>query len=168
MGITKILTYLVVLALTVMTLVFIGGYITGAFSGTKEAEASSELSTIIANVQGLYASQPSFSGLTNTVAIQGGVYPSSMATQNSTEATDPWGGQVSTEDSTSNTNEFTVEFNNVPQDSCTKLASSYNSSNLVSLSIGGNDVTAFDPATLSAACQTATSSGPTSLIWTLN
>jgi hypothetical protein len=168
MGITKILTYLVVLALTIMTLVFIGGYITGAFSGTKEAEASSELSTIIANVQGLYASQPNFIGLTNTVAIQGGVYPSSMATQTSTQATDPWGGQVITEVGTNSSNQFTVEFDNVPQDSCTKLASSYNSSNLVSLSIGGNDVTAFDPATLSATCQTATSSGPTSLIWTLN
>ena len=168
MGITKILTYLVVLALTVMTLVFIGGYITGAFSGTKEAEASSELSTIIANVQGLYASQPSFTGLTNTVAIQGGVYPISMATAASTEAIDPWGGQVITEVSSTNINEFTVEFDNVPQDSCTKLASSYNSSNLVSLGIGGNSVTAFDPATLSAACQTATSSGPTTMLWTLN
>lgn len=168
MGITKILTYLVVLALTLMTLVFIGGYISGAFSGTKEAEASSELSTIIAKVQGLYESQPSFSGLTNTVAIQGGVYPSSMATQTSTEATDPWGGQVITEASGTNPNEFTVEFDNVPQDACSELASSYYSSNLVSLSIGGNDVTAFDPATLTSACHTATSSGPTSLIWTLN
>jgi hypothetical protein len=168
MGITKILSILIGVVITIITLAFVGGYIASVFSGTKEAQAASELSTVIANVQGLYESQPNFSGLTNTVAIQGGVYPSIMATQTSTQAVDPWGGQVIIETDPNNPDQFTVEFDNVPQDSCAKMGLSYTSSNLVSLSIGGNDVTAFDPATLSAACQTATSSGPTNLIWTLN
>jgi flagellar basal body-associated protein FliL len=166
MGITKILSILIGVVVTIITLAFVGAYIVSVFSGTKEVQAASELSTVISNVQGLYASQPNFSGLTNTVAIQGGVYPTMMATLSSTSATDPWGGNVTVEANSTNNAEFTVEFDDVPEDSCTKLASSYNSTNLVSLSIDGNNVTAFNPATLSSACNTA--AAPITMIWTLN
>ncbi|MHB1681024.1 MAG: type 4 pilus major pilin [bacterium] len=168
MGITKILAILIGVVITIITLAFVGGYISSVFSGTKVAQGASELSTVIANVQGLYASQPSFLGLNNTAAIQGGVYPSNMATQTSTQAIDPWGHQAIVDIDSNTTSEFTVEFNGIPQAACTKMATSYQSSNLVSLSIGGNDVSAMDPATLASACATATSSGPTNMIWTLN
>lgn len=166
MGITKIIAILIGVLVTIIGLAFLGSYANSVFSGTKVAQASSELSTVIDNVQGLYASQPDFSGLTNTVAIQGGVYPSNMATQTSAQATDPWGGTVTVESPAGTPTEFTVEFDNIPQDSCTKIGLSYTSSNLESLTINGNAVSPITPAAMTVAC--AGTSAPISMIWTLN
>jgi flagellar basal body-associated protein FliL len=169
MGITKILSILIGVVVTIITLAFVGSYIANVFSGTKTAQAASEFSTIVANVQGLYASQPNFSGLTNTVAIQGGIYPTNMATTTSSAASDPWGGSATIDVGASNSNEFTIEFDNVPQNACIKMGLSYESSNLVSLTIGGSSVTLpITPALITTACTTATSSGSVNMIWTLN
>ena len=166
MGITKIIAILIGVLVTIIGLAFLGGYASSVFSGTKVAQASAELSSVIENVQGLYASQTSFSGLTNTVAIQGGVYPSNMATISSTSATDPWGGNVDVEYVSATPTEFTVEFDNIPSDSCTKIGLSYNSSNLVSLTINGTPLSGMDPASVSASCKAATA--PINMIWTLD
>ena len=165
MGITKILSILIGVVVTIITLAFVGGYIASVFSGTKVAQSASELSTVISNVQGLYASQPDFNGLTETVAVQGDVFPSSMVNLTNDTAVDAWMGQVTVEEGTSPT-EFTVEFDSVPSVACNKLSMSYQSDNLVSLTVNGTAVTVpVTPAAISPICS---ASNNNAIIWTLN
>lgn len=163
-GIPRMLAIMASIILTVIGLAFLASYITGAFSGTKAASGSAQLSTIISNVQGLYANQPTFTGLGETVAVQGGVFPSNMIDTTTNTAFDPWNGAVTVEVPSTPT-EFTVEFDNVPPHACQKMAMSYNSSNLVSLTVNGNAMTL--PVVLNSALTTSCTAGST-LIWTLN
>ena len=164
-GIPRMLAIMVSIIITVIGLAFLASYVTGAFSGAKASQSTSELSTIISNVQGLYASQPTFSGLTESVAVQGGVFPSSMVSGANTY--DPWNGGVTVQEAANRTTEFTVEFDSVPIHACDKLVISYNSSNLVGLTINGTSVTL--PPTISEATQSGgcVATG-NALIWTLN
>ena len=166
MGITKILAILIGVVITVITLAFVGSYISSVFSGTKGAQSASELSTIISNVQGLYASQPDFSGLNETVAIQSHVFPSSMVNTTTDTAVDAWMGNATVTQSSSVPTEFTIEFDSIPSGACNKLAMSYESNNLVSLTISGTAVTLpVTPPSVSPLCSASNSNA---LIWTLN
>lgn len=165
MGITKILSILIGVVVTIITLAFVGGYIASVFSGTKVAQSASELSTVISNVQGLYASQPDFNGLTETVAVQGNVFPSNMVNLTSDTAVDAWMGNVTVTEGSAPT-EFTVEFDSVPSGACNKLAMSYQSDNLVSLTVNGTSVTLpVTPAAVSPICSLSNNND---IIWTLD
>ena len=171
-GIPRMLAIMVSIIITVIGLAFLASYITGAFSGAKASQATSELSTVISNTQGLYANQPTFAGLNETVAVQGGVFPSNMVILSTNTAYDPWNGAVKVAAASTATQstptEFTVEFDGVPVHACDKLAISYNSSNLVSLTINGNSITI--PPTISEVVSSSggCAVGSNILIWTLN
>lgn len=163
-GIPRMLAIMASIILTVIGLAFLAVYITGAFSGTKAAEASTQLSTIISKVQGAYANRPTFTGLAETVAVQGGIFPDNMIDTTNNTAFDPWNGAVTVEAGSTPT-EFTVEFDDVPPHACQTLAMSYNSTNLVSLTVNGNSMTL--PVVLNTALTTDCTTNST-LIWTMN
>ena len=136
-----------------------------AMSSSKSSQTESQLSTIISNVQGLYANQPSFSGLSTATAIAGGVIPSSMAASGATTATDTYGGSVDV-NVASNLDEFTVEFDNIPQHACVSIGSSISGSNLVSLTVNGTNVGSdvISPSSLATSCNNAINA----MVWTFN
>lgn len=162
-GTMRMLGILIGVVITIIGMVYLASYISRAFSGTKTAQTMGQFTTVVANIQGLYASQPNFSGLDETAAISANVFPGTMAASGSTQATDVYGGAVNV-GVASNPDEFTVEFTNIPNSTCIKLGSGYQSSNLVSLSINGNTVGAYDPATLAGDCK----AGTNDMMWTLN
>jgi hypothetical protein len=156
---------LIGVVITIIGMVYLASYISRAFSGTKTSQTMGEFTTIVANVQGLYASQPNFSGLTETAAIDANVFPGTMAVNGATTATDVYGGDVVVS-AAGNPDEFTVSFSNIPNSTCIKLGSGYQSSNLVSLSVGSASLTLSDinPAALAGAC----TGGTNTMTWTLN
>lgn len=139
-----------------------------AMSSSKSSQTESQLSTIISNVQGLYANQPDFTGLSTATAISGGVIPSSMVsgTGTSATATDTYGGPVDVNVSSTNHDEFTVEFDNIPQHACVSIGSSISGSNLVSLTVNGTSVGSdvISPSYLATPCNNATNT----MVWTFN
>ena len=162
-GTVRMLGILVGVVITIIGMVYLASYISKAFSGTKTSQSMGQLTTIIANVQGLYSSQPNFTGLDEATAIAGGVFPGTMAASGASQAYDVFGGDVNVAVATADA-EFTVEFTSVPNSSCIKMGSGFTSGNLISLTVGGTAVTAETPAALAAVCTT----GANDMVWTLN
>lgn len=162
-GTMRMLGILVGVVITIIGMVYLAGYISRAFSGTKTSQTMGQFTTIAANVQGLYASQPDFTGLDESTAIAGNVFPGDMAAPGGSQATDVYGGNVNVATASTAT-EFTVEFTAIPNSTCIKLGSNYNSSNLVSLTVNGTAISPLNPGTLATAC----TSGANDMIWTLN
>ncbi len=162
-GTMRMLGILVGVVITIIGMVYLAGYISKAFSGTKTSQTMGQFTTIVANVQGLYASQPNFTGLDESTAIAGAVFPGNMAASGSSQAYDIYGGDANVS-AAANDTEFTVEFTSVPNSACIKLGSDFNSSNLVSLTVNGASPTAETPGALAGVCNAASND----MLWTLN
>jgi len=160
---SDLLAKLIWIAIGIIFIVLVAVLAHMGFSSSNYAQSETQLNTVITNVQSLYANQPNFSGLTTANAISAGVFPSSMAAQGAATATDVYGGSVSVNTGTPDT-EFTVEFDNVSQSDCIKLGSSINNSNLVSVSVDGQSPASITPGALASVC----ASSSNSIIWTLN
>lgn len=91
--------------------------IKSSFSGTNTNEAVSELSTIRTGAKSLFSGSGGYgSGNLNSVLINAQVFPSTMAVSGST-VTNPWNGSVVV---TGASQQFTINYPNVPQDVCVK------------------------------------------------
>lgn len=129
--------------------------------GSSEVVAEQQrLSTIVSNIKTLYANTPTYDGLTTTVAINAGVFPSDMVS--GTTVRNRWKGNV-TVSSTATT--FTITYNNVPKDACIQLVSNFKDSNLTQVVVNGTALATVppSPAEASGAC---TSDRSNTIDWT--
>lgn len=96
---------------------------------SQRAQAeSNNIATIQAGVKALYTSASSFTGLTNSVAVQAKIFPDNMLSGSGTAATpiNAFKGTVtlasaSTGPSTTAGSSFTITYANVPAAECTKI-----------------------------------------------
>lgn len=136
------------------------------------------LTTTKAGINNLYASKGGvYTGLTNTVAINARVYPTSMTASGSSLSS--WGGAVTTAVDGSNPRRFTITYADVPQGVCLGLVSGA-ASNFEQIEVGETPVITdsageaaelsaggqFNPAEAATACGTAT--GPVDVVFTSN
>lgn len=126
-----------------------------ASSSSKTNQALTDLSSMVSSIQALYYSHPSYSTISSTVAINGGLAPKSMI--NGTALNNPWGGTVTLAVNSSNTARFDVTEPNVPSEACAKLATAVG--NMEALAINGTSVSLpTDPATVTTTCNNTTNS----------
>lgn len=88
------------------------------FGANKIQDATSELTTLQANAQALYNGQSTFTTLTNTVAINGKLAPTSMIS--GTSLVTPWGGTI-TIAVNATASQFDITEVGIPPDACAKM-----------------------------------------------
>ncbi|MCK3083668.1 type 4 pilus major pilin [Escherichia coli] len=96
---------------------------------SQRAQAeSNNIATIQAGVKALYTSASSFTGLTNTVAVQAKIFPDNMLNGSGSSATpiNAFKGNVVVESadtgpSAATGSSFTITYSNVPAAECTKI-----------------------------------------------
>ncbi len=96
---------------------------------SQRAQAeSNNIATIQAGVKALYTSASSFTGLTNTVAVQAKIFPDNMLSGSGSSATpiNAFKGDVVVESantgpSAAQGSSFTITYKNVPAAECTKI-----------------------------------------------
>ncbi|TCL43328.1 prepilin-type N-terminal cleavage/methylation domain-containing protein [Raoultella planticola] len=96
---------------------------------SQRAQAeSNNIATIQAGVKALYTSASSFTGLTNTVAVQAKIFPDNMLSGSGSSATpiNAFKGNVvvasaDTGPSAATGSSFTITYSNVPAAECTKI-----------------------------------------------
>jgi len=96
---------------------------------SQRAQAeSNNIATIQAGVKALYTSASSFTGLTNTVAVQAKIFPDNMLSGSGSSATpiNAFKGNVvvasaNTGPSAATGSSFTITYSNVPAAECTKI-----------------------------------------------
>jgi hypothetical protein len=98
----------------VLTLIFTG------FSGGKLTQMEQGLSTMAMQIQGLYSGSPSYTGLTNAVALKSGSVPRKLLKGDNLKT--PWGGDITIATGT-DTGTFTITLSDIKQEDCTKLCS---------------------------------------------
>lgn len=144
---------------TVVGLMLIAGVVVGAqkmFSGSKASNATSDLLTFEQAIQGAYSAQPTFGTLTNTVSNTAGWTPSDMNGGTGTATiTNQWGGAVTVAVDT-NTAQFDVTEEGVPNDACATIVNG--AQNAVSVTANGTTLAGppYDPAALSTSCNSST------------
>jgi hypothetical protein len=102
------------------------------FSGTAASTAASQINTLENAVQTAYAAASDFTGLTcetgSSCAVLGTSIPSNLITSTGDLGTDSWGGDITIQPAAPPSgggdaeSDFSIEFDDVPQDACTKLA----------------------------------------------
>lgn len=138
--------------LGLLGVVAVVGFVYTAFGSNKIQTAITDLTQLATNAQALYASQSSFTTLTNTVAINGALAPTDMISSSS--LTNPWGGTV-TVAVDSSASQFTITETLVPVAACAKFVSSLPS--IVGLKINGTaQPLPMDAGTAVTNCATAT------------
>lgn len=96
------------------------GLVQITLSNSKVQKAQNNITTIRSSIQQLFAGQPDYSGLTADLARQAGTFPPEMVTS-SNDVKNAWNGAVSLSTGSSTTN-FEIQYDDVPQDACIKLA----------------------------------------------
>lgn len=125
--------------------------------------AVSNAETVLAGVRSTYQGQSGYSGLTTSVALSAGVFPSSMVA--GTSVTDAFGGPV-TVAANSTPAYFDLTYTQVPQKACVRLASAIQGSSIQSVNVNG---TALTPPVNVASASGACKPGATNVIdWTSN
>lgn len=111
------------------------------------------LSQTSLEIQSLYASQGTFTTLTNAVVLSGGLAPDAMSATGTLR--NPWGGAMTFAVNGTNSARFNITDTGVPQEACGKIASAV--PNLVGLTINGTAQTLpADAGALVTACSGAT------------
>lgn len=134
---------------------------------TKSAGRINNIATIQAGVKALYTSASSFTGLTNTVAVQAKIFPDNMLSGSGTAAKpiNAFKGNVTlaataTGPSSATGSSFTITYDNVPAAECVKIATAA-AGNFYITTVGTKVVKAaggtLDVAATAAACTNATS-----------
>jgi prepilin-type N-terminal cleavage/methylation domain-containing protein len=113
-------------ALVLVVILLGAGAILSAYTGTKSAadanNESKNINTILAGVKRIYAGTRGYTGLANTVLINGGGAPTNMIS--GTNLTNAYGGAVTvapTNISGGTNNAFTITYAGVPGPDCTAL-----------------------------------------------
>lgn len=134
---------------------------------SQRAQAeSNNIATIQAGVKALYTSASSFTGLTNTVAVQAKIFPDNMlsGTGNTAKPTNAFKGNVTlvaaaTGPSSAAGSSFTITYSNVPAAECVKIATAA-AGNFYIATVGTKVVKSaggmLDVAVTAAACNSAT------------
>ncbi|ENN9152056.1 TPA: prepilin-type N-terminal cleavage/methylation domain-containing protein [Escherichia coli] len=135
---------------------------------SQRAQAeSNNIATIQAGVKALYTSASSFTGLTNTVAVQAKIFPDNMLSGSGTTAKpiNAFKGNVTlaaaaTGPSSAAGSSFTITYDNEPAAECVKIATAA-AGNFYITTVGTKVVKAaggtLDVAATAAACTNATS-----------
>lgn len=135
---------------------------------SQRAQAeSNNIATIQAGVKALYTSASSFTGLTNTVAVQAKIFPDNMlsGTGNTAKPINAFKGNVmlaaaATGPSSAAGSSFTITYSNVPAAECVKIATAA-AGNFYIATVGTKVVKAaggmLDVAATASACSNATS-----------
>ncbi len=158
-----------------LVLGIIAALVVAAFIVYPKVQASqrAQAATIQAGVKALYTSASSFTGLTNTVAVQAKIFPDNMLSGSGTAARpiNSFKGNVtltatSTGPSSAAGSSFTITYNNVPAAECVKIATAA-AGNFYITMVGTTVVKPaggiLDVAATAAACNNATSN---SLVFT--
>ena len=89
---------------------------------SQRAQAeSNNIATIQAGVKALYTSASSFTGLTNSVAVQAKIFPDNMLSGSGSSATPINAFKGNTGPSAATGSSFTITYSNVPAAECTKI-----------------------------------------------
>lgn len=160
-------------ALAVLAVVVAGALLvyTMADGNRKTTEAISQLAAIQQSVRSLYGGQATFTNLTSAALASSNSLPQRMISGTTIRhafngaaniaAADAGGGAASG---------FSVEFTNVPKDSCVKMVSADLGRGLYSVTVGGQTRSQagtpppFDPSTAITACATSSNT----ISWVFN
>jgi len=141
------------IALIIGLVVLAGAFILvqQSFSGNNVSQTREELMTISTNIKRLFTQQSNYAGLDSEIAAKARVVPESMIQdQDSGDIRNVWGGTV--EFGTDNSAlEYTITYNDVPQEACIELAT-YDRGEWVNISAEGTDVNYNDVGGATTAC----------------
>jgi hypothetical protein len=154
-----ILTLMAVL----VTLVLLGSGVAIYENTNSQAgitQAIGNVDTVIAGTRSTYQGQSGYTGISNTVLLAAGVFPSSMVS--GTTITDTFGGAVTVAPDAS-PSFFDLTYNNVPQAACVRLASGIQGQSIQSVSVNGTALSM--PVTASAAAAGCTSTTGNTVMW---
>jgi type II secretory pathway pseudopilin PulG len=126
----------------------------------KTQNAIADMTQLQTNIQALYSGQPTFTSLTNTVAVSGRLAPAGMIS--GTSLINAWSGAVSVKVNGSNAARFDMSTAGVPQDACAKVIGGQASA--VSLSVNGG--TALTPPIDAGAAVTACNAAANTIVFT--
>lgn len=105
-------------------------------SSSKLASAQQGLMSLRMQVQQLYSGGSDYAGLDNSLATKAGLVPKSFL--RGTKVVTPWGGEVALAASGDGSS-FTISLSEIPQEECTKLATSQLDS-WTAVSVNGNAI----------------------------
>lgn len=116
------MTYTAIFMIIVFAIIMIGGIAagTGMLSSSRASTTTSEVAQIVANVDGAYAQQATFAGLSNTVAIAGKLVPSNMV--QGANILNPYGGAVTLGPDATVANGFDVTNAGLGNSACASVA----------------------------------------------
>jgi hypothetical protein len=97
----------------------IAGMLFALFSGSKQAQMEQAISAMSMKIQSLYAGSASYTGLTNTIAVQSGLVPTKLVRNDAIIS--PWGGAVTLRAGTDVTT-FQIQVDGIEQTDCAQLA----------------------------------------------
>ncbi|MCO5781382.1 type 4 pilus major pilin [Citrobacter meridianamericanus] len=132
---------------------------------------SNNIATMQAGIKALYASASSFSGLTNSVAVQAKIFPDNMLNSSGSSATPINVFKGTVELASSDTgpsglsgSSFTITYDSIPAAECTKIVSAV-ASNFYIASVNGVEVKSaggvLNVALTASSCSDATSNSMT-------
>ncbi|AMR78025.1 type 4 pilus major pilin [Cupriavidus nantongensis] len=131
------------------------------FGSSKTGNATNDLTQLQTNVQALYSTQSTFTSLTNTVAVNGGLAPTRMVAAGA--LINPWSGAITVNVNAADATRFDVTEAGVPNDACSKMAT--NTPSIVGLKINGAaQALPIDAGAAVSACNAS----PNSLIFTFS
>ncbi len=134
-----------------------------AFSGNKISSAEQDILALRTNVKQLYAGQANFTGLANSVVVNGKLVPNDML--NGTSIVDQWNGAVTVTPDAVVTS-FDITLTNVPTAACVQLAT-FAAGQWVDVTVGGTQVqgVGFIGNTTSAASTACAGSNVNTITW---
>lgn len=142
---------------------------------SQRAEAeSNNIATIQAGVKALYAAASSYTGLTNTVAVESKIFPDNMLSGSGSSATpiNAFKGEVTLEaaatgPSSTAGSSFTITYKNVPATECSKIVTAA-AGNFYTTSVNGAEVKSSDGVldVATAAKQCSSSDNGNTLVFT--
>lgn len=161
----SLLELAMVLALGVLIAVGVMMFYTQANTSRNTQNAIVQVGALQQAVRSLYGGQASYNGLSNAILVSTKALPANMVSGTDVIRSAFSGAiTVASADSGGGTDSgFSVQFDGVPQDACTKMAAQDLGRGLYSVTVGGTTRTAgtgtpppFDPAAAATACATAT------------
>lgn len=103
--------------------------------------------------QQLFASASDYNGLTNDMALKAGLVPQNFI--KGSALFNAWGGTITLAPDSGNS-AFSIAFEGIPQEECTRLAT-YQPEAWLSVSVNGNEANGSDVATIAESCATTNS-----------
>lgn len=139
------------------------GLVQISLQGSKVQEAQNNLSTIRTSIQQLFAGQPDYSGLNNSLAISANMVPESMVS--GSNILNAWSGDV-TVSTGSSSSTFSIQYDDVPEEACIKFAP-FGYGTWTSVDVGGSSISQNGGTAVSDAVS-ACGSGGNSITFTSN